>query len=170
LEVSVVELNKKRYRASRDLVAIDKTSAAARFYDKMRRDIAADLGGRGTNSRLELELIKAFAGCATRLEYLNRQIMLGDAADCDPQHYSQLASTMLRIAAKLGLSKRETKPDEPDFYRDTLPVLAQQSPPKQHGLLADIERREREREEQRRAQLEADARAASPIDDDGATS
>jgi hypothetical protein len=107
LRMAVVDLKpKKRRHAPRDLVPIDRTSGAARFYDKMRRDIAADLGGRRTMSRIESELVKGFCGCATRLEYLNYQILLGEAAEADVASYAQLASTMLRIGARLGLSRR----------------------------------------------------------------
>ncbi|MGC2075261.1 MAG: hypothetical protein WA728_04350 [Xanthobacteraceae bacterium] len=74
----------------------------------MRRDIANDLGPRRHDlSRIELELIKGFCGCATRLEYLNFQILLGDASECDVAGYAQLASTMLRIGTKLGLRRRQ---------------------------------------------------------------
>jgi hypothetical protein len=41
----VVKLKKSK-RAPRDLVAIDKASGAAKFFDKMVRDIEADYGGR----------------------------------------------------------------------------------------------------------------------------
>jgi hypothetical protein len=108
--MSVIDIDLKRAkakRATRDLVAIDKTSGAARFYAKMQRDIATDLGGRRLMSRIETELIKGFCGCATRLEYLNHQILLGDASDCDVASYAQLASTMLRLGSKLGLKRRQ---------------------------------------------------------------
>jgi signal transduction histidine kinase len=101
-----IKTKKRRRHAPRDLVAIDKTSGPARYYDKMQRDIAADLGGRRLMSRIETELIKGFCGCATRLEYLNYQIMLGEAAEADVASYAQLASTMLRLGSKLGLSRR----------------------------------------------------------------
>jgi hypothetical protein len=104
--MTIIDLPKRRGRAPHDLVAIDKTSGPARFYDKMRRDIAVDLGGRRNMTRIEAELIKGFCGCATRLEYLTFQIMLGDASECDVAGYAQLASTMLRLGSKLGLSRR----------------------------------------------------------------
>jgi hypothetical protein len=69
----------------------------------MKRDIENDLAGRRNLSRIETELIRAFCGSATRLEYLNHQILLGDASECDVASYAQLASTMLRIGSKLGL-------------------------------------------------------------------
>jgi hypothetical protein len=147
--MSVIDLNKKRRtHAPRDLVAIDKTSGPARFYDKMRRDIAADLGGHRLMSRIETELIKGFCGCATRLEYLNFQIMLGEASDCDVGSYAQLASTMLRIGSKLGLHRRQ-----PDAKR-TLGAV----------LLEDIERQrieDNERNRQKREAFEQKQRAAA---------
>jgi hypothetical protein len=57
-------------------------------------------------SRIEIELIKGFVGSATRLEYLNHQILLGDAAEADVGNYAQLASTILRIGSRLGLRRR----------------------------------------------------------------
>ena len=78
-----IKTKKRRQHAPRDLVAIDKTSGSARYFNKMMRDIATDLGGRRNLSRIETEWIKGFCGCATRLEYLNYQIMLGEASDCE---------------------------------------------------------------------------------------
>jgi hypothetical protein len=106
--MTVVDLKpkKRRKHAPRDLTPIDRSSGAGRFYDKMRRDIAADLGGRRTMSRIETELIKGFCGCATRLEYLNYQILLGEAAEADVASFATLASTMLRIGSRLGLQRR----------------------------------------------------------------
>jgi hypothetical protein len=118
--MTVVDLKRaKSKRAGRDLIAIDKTSGAARYYAKMMRDIESDLGGRRLMSRIELQLVMAFCGSATRLEYLNHQILLGDGSDCDVVSYAQLASTMLRLGSKLGLSRRRSKPmidDDPLTY------------------------------------------------------
>jgi hypothetical protein len=63
-------------------------------------------GGRAHLSCVEGELIKAFAGAATALQYLNVQIALGEISEVSLTGYAHMASTMLRIAAKLGLSKR----------------------------------------------------------------
>jgi hypothetical protein len=72
----------------------------------MRRDIVSDLAGRRNISRIETEPIDGFCGCATQLKYLNFQIMLGDAS-IDLGGYATVASTMLRIGSKLGLSRRK---------------------------------------------------------------
>jgi hypothetical protein len=106
--MSVVELKPSPKRqSSRVLVPLDKTSGAARYYAKMMRDIEVDLGGRRLLSRIETELVRAFCGSATRLEYLNHQILLGDASEADVASYAQLASTMLRLGSRLGLSRRK---------------------------------------------------------------
>ena len=102
---NVVKL-KKYKRAPRDLVAIDKASGAAKFFDKMVRDIEADCGGRRELSRVTSELIGAFAGSATALRYMNAQIMLGESiSELDLGAYATLASTMLRIGSRLGLRR-----------------------------------------------------------------
>jgi hypothetical protein len=93
-------------RAPRDLVPLDKTTGAARFFDRMVREIENDLGGRRQLSRMESQLIRAFGGASTTLEYLNQQILLGEGSEIDLGGYATLASTMLRIASRLGLARR----------------------------------------------------------------
>jgi hypothetical protein len=72
----------------------------------MIADIESDLGGRRYLSRIEGELIRAFAGAATTLQYLNVQVALGDTGEIDLAGYATMASTMLRIGSRLGLSRR----------------------------------------------------------------
>ena len=93
---------------ARDLVPLDHTSGAGRFFAKMVREIEADLGAgsRRNLSRIEGELIRAFAGAATQLQYLNHQILLGEGSEIDLAGFSQLASTMLRIGSRLGTTRR----------------------------------------------------------------
>jgi hypothetical protein len=112
--MSVVDLKKRTKRAPRDLVPLDDTGAA-RFFAKAVRDIQSDLGGRSELSRIEKELIQAFAGAATQLKYLNVQIALGDSSALDLAGYSQAASTMLRIGSRLGLKR---------VPKDVTPTLA----------------------------------------------
>lgn len=104
--MSIIELKPKKRYTPRDLVPLDKTSGAARYRAKMMRDIISDLGGKRHLTRIEIEEIDAFCGVATLRKYLDHQILLGDDHDVDPASYSQLASTMLRIGSKLGLSRR----------------------------------------------------------------
>jgi hypothetical protein len=105
-----------RRASNRRLVPLDKNSGAARYYERMRNDIASDPGGPQELTRIEDELIKAFAGSATRLEYLNHQVLLGDVTDVPIADYSNLASTMLRIGSRLGFRRRA---------RDVTPSLDQ---------------------------------------------
>jgi hypothetical protein len=72
----------------------------------MVREIETDLGGRRQLSRIESELIRAFAGAATTLQYLNVQVALGETSAIDLGGYSTIASTMLRIGSRLGLQRR----------------------------------------------------------------
>ena|ERR1700722_14531690 len=106
--MTVVDLKrtKKHKRAPRDLVTLAEDTGAGRFFTKMVRDIQSDLGGRRELTRIENELIGAFCGAATHLQYLNRQIMLGESSEMDLAGYSQLASTMLRIGSRLGFARR----------------------------------------------------------------
>lgn len=106
----IVRLKKARpqqVRARRDLVPIDKRSGPGRFYAKLIADVESDLAGRSNLSRIESELIRAFAGCCTSLQYINSQICLGEfAGEIDFAAYATLASTMLRIGSRLGLQRR----------------------------------------------------------------
>jgi hypothetical protein len=67
--MSVARLDKRK-RTPRAL-PLAQSSGAARFFNKMIRDVESDLGGRRHCSRVENALIRAFCGSATRLEYLN---------------------------------------------------------------------------------------------------
>jgi hypothetical protein len=124
--MTVVDIKTNRVkRDSRSLPLGASTSDAGRFFAKMVRDIEIDCGGRRQLTRIEGELIRAFAGAATTLRYLNVQIALGETSAIDLSGYATIASTMLRIGSKLGVSRRSSAP-VPDFYQDTLPELAKQ--------------------------------------------
>ncbi len=107
--MTVIDLKPRTKRDSRNLVPIDRTSGPARFFDRMVREIEGDLGGRRQLSRIQGELIRAFCGAATALQYLNVQVALGETGEIDLAGYSTLASTMLRIGSKLGLQRRRLK-------------------------------------------------------------
>jgi hypothetical protein len=105
--MTVVDLKvpKRTKRGSRNL-PLQQATGAARFFDKMVREIETDLGGRQQLSRIQDELIRAFAGAATTLQYLNVQVALGETSEIDLSGYATVASTMLRIGSKLGLQRR----------------------------------------------------------------
>jgi hypothetical protein len=105
---------KRVKRMPRDLLPLDQASGAARFFARMVREIEQDLGGRRQLSRIQGELIRAFAGAATTLQYLNVQVALGETSEIDLSGYATIASTMLRIGSRLGLhrvSRDVTAPD-----------------------------------------------------------
>jgi hypothetical protein len=106
--MAVVDLKraKRAKRTPRNLVPLDKATGAARFFDRMVREIENDLGGRRQLSRIESELIRAFAGAATTLQYVNVQVALGEGSEIDLAGYATIASTMLRIGSRLGLARR----------------------------------------------------------------
>ena len=111
--MTVVDI-KRAKRPSR--VSLDD-GGAARFMRRITRSIESDLGGRGELSCIEKELVSAFAGAATQLRYLNIQVAtLGDSSAIDFSTYATLASTMLRIGARLGFRRRA---------RDVTPGLAE---------------------------------------------
>jgi hypothetical protein len=115
----------KQTRTPRDLVPLDN-SGPGRFHGKCVRDIERDLGGRYELTRIEIELIQAFAAGAVALRYLNAQIVLGDTSALNVASFANLASTLLRIGSRLGF-KRRAKEVTPDLYRDLLPSLAKQT-------------------------------------------
>jgi hypothetical protein len=114
--MTVVAIKTKRKRTLRNPPLGPLTGSAGRFFDKMVRDIEIDLGGRRQLTRIEGELIRAFAGAATTLQYLNVQVALGETSEIDLSGYSTIASIMLRIGSKLGLARRG---------RDVTPTLDQ---------------------------------------------
>src|SRR6516164_567671 len=102
--MTVVDLKVPK-RTKRSL-PLEQATDTARFYNRMVREIETDLGGRRQLSRIEGELIGAFAGGATVVRYLNRQVALGEISEVNLSDFATVASTMLRIGARLGLQRR----------------------------------------------------------------
>jgi hypothetical protein len=117
--VTVVDLKraKRSRRRPRDILPLDQATGAARFFARMVREIEQDLGGRRQLTRIQGELIRAFAGAATTLQYLNVQVALGETSEIDLSGYATIASTMLRIGSRLGLHRvpRDVTPDPLEY-------------------------------------------------------
>ena len=113
---NVIELNKPKRKRASPRLPLQQATAAGRFFEKMVRDIQVDLGGRRQLTRIETELIKAFCGAATTLQYLNVQVALGETGEIDLSGYATIASTMLRIGSRLGLSRRAKPVVDLDNY------------------------------------------------------
>ena len=110
----------KRTRRGPRSLPLERATGAARFFDKMVREIETDLGGRRQLSRIRGELIRAFAGAATTLQYLNVQVALGETGEIDLNGYATIASTMLRIGTRLGLQRtpRDVTQSVDDIQRE----------------------------------------------------
>jgi hypothetical protein len=83
---------------------LDGRTNAAKAFDRLVSEIEADLGGRDQLSAIELTLIEGYAGAAVALQDMNARRALGQPIDL--AEHSQVASTMVRIASRLGLRKR----------------------------------------------------------------
>jgi hypothetical protein len=83
---------------------LDGRTQAAKLFDKLVSEIESDLGGRAALSTIERALVEAFVGAAVCLNSLNAQLALGQPIDL-AQH-AQAASVLVRIASRLGLSRR----------------------------------------------------------------
>jgi len=83
---------------------LDGRTNAAKMFDKLAADIAADLGGYSELTTIERALIEGFCGAAIVLQSLNTKLALGEAIDLT-QH-AAVCSSLVRIAAKVGLSRR----------------------------------------------------------------
>lgn len=83
---------------------LDGRTAAAKEFDKLASNIAADLGGYSELTAVEKALIEGFCGAAVVLQSLNTKLALGQAIAL--ADHAAVCSSLVRIAAKIGLSRR----------------------------------------------------------------
>jgi len=99
---------KRRHRASKPQLlsrrTLDRRTNAARTFDRLVADIESDLGGRDHLSAIEHSLIEAYAGAALVLDNLNARLLCGEPIDIG--QYTQTISSMVRVAARLGIRRR----------------------------------------------------------------
>jgi hypothetical protein len=129
-----------RSRLSNDaamLAGVDMRSVIGRRYKDLIRAIIADQGGIERLAEARVQLIRRFAGIGCVAEAAEARMALGQPFDVG--EYIQLASTMSRIAARIGinrtakdaLSLREyITPAKPE---ETPPVEIDQDPPPDGG-------------------------------------
>ena len=103
--MTVVDLKPKRAKRTSRSLPLEQATDAARYFNRMVREIETDLGGRRQSSRIEGELIGAFCGGATVLRYLNRQVVLGEIGEVNLSDFATVSSTLLRIGSRLGLRR-----------------------------------------------------------------
>ena len=83
---------------------LDLRTNAAKFFDRLVRDIEQDLGGRDALSTIERSLIEGFAGAALVLANLNTRLALGERIDLGD--HAQVVNALTKIASRLGLQRR----------------------------------------------------------------
>jgi hypothetical protein len=83
---------------------LDGRTKARKQFDAIAEGIADDLKGSGKLSTIQLHLIETFAGCAIIINAINAKLLSGEAIDVT--EHSQAASTLVRLASRLGLHRR----------------------------------------------------------------
>ena len=81
---------------------LDGRTNAAKAFDRLYSQISSDLGGDLT--AVEQSLVEGFCGATVVLQALNTKLALGQ--DIDLSEHAAVCSSMVRIAAKIGLSRR----------------------------------------------------------------
>jgi hypothetical protein len=97
---------------------LDGRTTSARMFSQLAAQIETDLGGRDDLSAIELQLIEAFCGASILLNHLNTKLIQGEPVE--PLAHAQAASTLVRVANKLGLQRRarDVSPSLRDLMRD----------------------------------------------------
>jgi hypothetical protein len=105
LEKPVVRRRHKATKAQLlNRATLDGRTNAAKEFDRLVADIKADLGGGDQLSAIEMALVEAFAGATVTLNDLNTRLLLGQLIDLS--EHTQAVSAMVRVASRLGLSRR----------------------------------------------------------------
>jgi len=95
---------------TRLLLEADGRSAVARRYRDIFGALISDAGGIDRMSEVRKSLCRTYASTAVMLEQLDAKLVNGGAVDVS--EYSQLASTLVRLAPRIGLGRHaKTVPD-----------------------------------------------------------
>lgn len=117
LGVPVVRSRQARSRLSNrvaKLMDVDGRSAVARRFRDLTADVIQDQGGVDRCSTVRLALIRRFAGLATLAETLEARLVAGHKVDV--VEATQLASTLVRLASRIGLDRRAKSVPDLDSY------------------------------------------------------
>jgi hypothetical protein len=100
------------------IATLDGRTNAAKLFKKLIANIETDLGGHDELSEIEVQLVEAYAGSSVLLANLNAKIALGE--DISAGEHALIASTMVRLAGKLGLRRRprDVTPNLDDLLRE----------------------------------------------------
>jgi hypothetical protein len=98
----------RRHRRTRpqllSRLELDRRLNTVKQFDQCVAAIKADLGGGDRLSAIETRLVEAFAGSAITLDNLNARVLLGEPISLS--EFAQTVSAMVRVASRLGCSKR----------------------------------------------------------------
>ena len=83
--------------------SLDGRTRARKQFDAIANGIASDLGGEDHLSTVQRHLVEAFAGAAVHVHDLNARLLKGEAVDV--LKHSQAISSMVRIAARIGIDR-----------------------------------------------------------------
>ena len=86
------------------LHGIDGRSGLARRFRDVTAAILTDQGGAGTMAEARLQLIRRFAAAACLAEQMEARLANGE--EIDIAEHAQLASTLVRIAQRIGIDRR----------------------------------------------------------------
>jgi hypothetical protein len=103
---------RSRITNGRDLLpGIDGRSLIARRYRDLVAALCADQGGLEVMAEARVQLIRRFAALAVQAEAMEARLARGEALDLS--EYTNLASTMVRVASRIGIERvpRDASPD-----------------------------------------------------------
>jgi hypothetical protein len=106
----VVRKSKARSRISNGkevLPGIDGRSALARRYRDITAALIADMGGVARMSEARMQLCRRFAAQSVQAENLEARLAMGEPVSI--AEHSLLSSTLVRLAARLGIERRAHK-------------------------------------------------------------
>jgi hypothetical protein len=98
------------------LPGVDQRSAIARRFRDVIGAIVADLGGPTSATETKLHLVRRFAALVVQAEAMESK--MADGGPIDASAYAHLSSTMLRLAARIGLKSKEAMEIETRIKRD----------------------------------------------------
>jgi hypothetical protein len=108
--------------------SLDGRTRARKQFDAIANGIASDLGGEDHLSTVQRNLVEAFAGAAVHVHDLNARLLKGEPVDV--LTHSQAISSMVRIAARIGINR---------VARDVSPNLQEYLEQQQNGESDDAE-------------------------------
>jgi hypothetical protein len=90
------------------------------MYD-ITAQVAADLGGAERCTETRMSLIRRFASLCVVLE--EQDVRLANGDEIDLSSYSHLSSTLVRLAARIGLKRtpKNVTPELRDYLREGRP-------------------------------------------------